>query len=85
MRLIDLHKEWMETGQLTGKGGLCNCVPRKYKRLLNDFKPEWYGLFWAYPLRYNQEKRRQYDSCAYPYTPLRQTIVLFICAIKGEL
>lgn len=90
MKLIELHKKWMETGVLPSHG-LCNSLKAKYFRTLLDlFAPpieanKDYVTFWAYPLTLSQEGSMSYMEMALPYTPTRQTIVLLICAIHGEL
>lgn len=83
-KLIDLYKEWMETGTLPGDG-LCNSVPKEYKSDLRKLEPECYYTFWAYPLTDQQQLDHSYYDMAYSFTPLRQTIVLFICAMNNEL
>jgi len=87
MKLIDLHKQWMETGMLP-KDGLCNSLRGKYATNLKkhfDKTIGEYGTFWAYPLTYQQQIRHSYTEMALSYTPLRQTIVLLICAMNNEL
>jgi hypothetical protein len=89
MKLIELYKEWMETGVMPDSG-LCPSIPTKYKIYLNLFKPEpsenillmQENLsvgYWASGLDvYDNGK---YDS----FTDLRQTIVLLICAMNDEI
>ena len=96
MKLIDLYKEWMETGRITGEknncpNGLCSAVPEKYCDSLLLFKPstkELNGLrdeylsqtYWASGLDL-------FDSITNKeslFSPLRQTIVLLICCILEE-
>lgn len=92
MKLIDLHKEWCEAGGLPGDG-LCNSVLKEDKDLLRMFEPSdadvnelWNqgmtAVYWGYgaPIEYGDYRQRWRA-----YTPLRQTIVLLICAMKGEL
>lgn len=96
MKLINLHKKWMETGELPwGKdywwqGGLCSNIPQKYRATFDMFIPnkseedllnkEKLGItFWASGLEENATNE------ATSYTPLRQTIVLLICAMHGEI
>lgn len=89
-KLIDLYKEWMETGLIEedrfrkhGTGGLCNCVPEKYLETLFLFTPKKDSDgFWA-----NNLDRTYYSTIEsmYGFNPLRQTIVLLICAIHNEL
>lgn len=93
MKLIDLHKEWCEKGELHGNG-LCNSVPDEYRDLLeslaptdNDLEvlykenmpPILWGYFVSYGKCFDIRKRMR------EYTPLRQTIVLLICAMKNEI
>jgi hypothetical protein len=86
-KLIDLYKEWVETGKLKdrddslGNGGLCNALPKKYRDTLELFVPmntDTYdgGLFWA---------ADSFRSRVYKFGKIRQTIVLFICAIRNEI
>jgi len=85
MKLIDLHKKWVETGEIEdkkdagGMGGLCNAVPNKYYETLQMFEPEYYATYWA------SYQSRSDDKSIYAYNQLRQTIVLFICAMNNEL
>jgi hypothetical protein len=94
-KLIDLHKEWMETGfigtPMPWDGGLCNLLPPKYKSDLDLLKrtdedrqqASKEGLdfvFWASGL----PKKTVYEELAYSYTPLRQTIVLLIAIMHNE-
>jgi hypothetical protein len=91
MKLIDLYYQWMEKGRIP-RDGLCNSIPSKYDLILDLFKPDELerldmrlnGLsdaFWASGL----SDRESYYLLSTPFTPLRQTIVLFICAIHGEI
>lgn len=87
MKLIDLHKEWMESGKIKdrensfGDGGLCNAVPIKYYDAVSLFRPKRYKISWWAGGHPNQEN----DKLMYDYNSLRQTIVLLICAINNEL
>jgi hypothetical protein len=91
MKLIYKHYEWAEKGEMEG-AGLCCSMPNEYRYILELFKPtkEEYILlidngnsmsFWASGLNYNAD----FDDIAFKYTPLRQNIVLLICAMEGEL
>ena len=95
-KLIDLHFEWMETGTM-GKpynagGGLCYLIPVEYDHYFELLKPITTELatleenestiFWASGL---QESYSEYSKLAYLYTPRRQSIVLLICAMYGEI
>ena len=86
-KLIDLYKEWMGTGKIYdhynsfGNGGLCNAAPRKYKNDLLLFTPDILDVYWA-------SMRPRFSGtteAAYNFNPLRQTIVLLICAMHNEL
>lgn len=85
MKLIDLYKEWMETGCISdrvdpnGMGGLCNAVPKKYLKLLKKFEPEECQIYWA------SSRGMSSDGAIYKFNKLRQTIVLLICAMCNEL
>lgn len=92
MKLIDLHKKWMEAGRIP-HDGLCNCIDSPYLRTLmlfhpnkkefEDFGPDNSGMFWGCGLDND-------FACGVfirrnAYTPRRQSIVLLICAMHGEL
>lgn len=92
MKLIELYKEWMEKGVMKDDG-ICSALPRKYRRTLEDIEPtdsdlitlRSHGMptaFWGYG-----KKRTMYSGqdVYNGFTPLRQTIVLLICAIHDEL
>lgn len=95
MKLFELYKQWMETGTMGQPkvmgGGLCNMLPTEYKYDdLEMMKPtmhdlakinSWGTTFWAYGENIPIDLTRQ----AYDFTPLRQNIVLFICAMNDEL
>lgn len=93
MKLIDLYKEWMRKGKITdrldavGSGGLCNAVPKYCRHTFYSFYPEeeTHGTFWAYPMTFSQQQKRTFEHMAYKLTPLRQTIILLICAMNNEL
>lgn len=89
-KLINLYKEWMETGKIPGNG-LCNSMPNdEYKYSLEDFAPyssDKLGII-------NDGESRNYwgaglsphhKGVSRDFTPLRQTIVLLICAMNNEL
>jgi hypothetical protein len=85
MKLIDLHKEWMEAGMLPD-AGLCWSLPKKYKSLFKLFYPLGYSKnqiknsFWACP-EIKDGGANRYSL----YLSTRQTIVLLICAMEGEI
>ena len=66
-----------------GLGGLCNATPIAYQRDLELFEPpiEEYVTYWAF----EEGKRVSDDTEMYKYTPLRQTIILLICAMNNEI
>ena len=91
MKLIDLHKEWMEGGKMP-ESGLC----RVFSYIVQeDYYWELFQLF-----RPTVEEKDQLISegkssffwgsdsenwCSTQYTPFRQSIVLLICAMNNEL
>jgi len=92
MKLIDLHKEWMEKGQ-TSENGICNEVLKfqgKYYNEMQLLRPTYNDfnkisdenncvVFWGAGLSSDNQ-----EICK-AYTPLRQTIVLLICAMNNEI
>lgn len=82
MKLIDLYKQWMETGKLP-EDGLCNCIPQKYSKEFNLCKPESSPyMYWA---NIDTPTQNNYDDWHNGFNPIRQTIVLLICAMCDEL
>jgi len=86
MKLIDLHKKWMEKGKFQdrqdadGCGGLCNAVPRKYLKILERFRPIEYKTYWGQRFGTSTSLNQIYG-----YNKIRQSIVLLICAMNNEL
>lgn len=94
MKLIDLHKQWMETGELKYKwftpNGLCGIlIDAGYKEYINLFEPtekekmelldkELCTAYWGSGLSLNSKNSMS------AYTPLRQTIVLLIANMENE-
>lgn len=87
--LFDLYKIWFENGETSGNG-LCNSIFGEYKQLLELFKPETD----EYSELLEKELATTYwgsglsqidDDRIFKFTDLRQTIVLFICAMSDEL
>jgi hypothetical protein len=84
MKLIDLYYEWKKAKEIP-EAGLCNSVPTEYRETLELFEPikplppNKSEVFWASNLA-SWDWRRFSE-----FTPLRQAIVLSICAIHGEL
>ncbi len=87
-RLIDLYKEWMETGFIKdingslGLGGICNAVPEKYRKTIELFRPDTILAYWA-STKYKQGHATNENM--YRFNELRQSIVLLICCIHNEL
>ena len=99
MKLIDLHKEWMESGEMwvdTIPNGLCDIInvttEKRYKSDFYLIKPNSTELeelkssgfdcaYWASELPENASIK----DLSRVYSPLRQTIVLLICAMNNEL
>ena len=90
MKLIKLHKQWVKKGELP-EFGLCDSIPSKYENILelltpteDDFKQlRKNGLctnFWGSGL----DVYVFWDKFV-AYTPLRETIVLLICAMHDEI
>lgn len=82
---LKIYKEWMERGKMP-KDGLCLYFG-KYHKLLRLFRPtdedfeELYrlglpGVYWG---------RESFYYKRDDFTPLRQTIVLFMAAMNNEL
>lgn len=88
-KLIDLYKEWMDAGEINersnpnGEGGLCNALPLEYLPTLDYVSPETAPShsYWASGLSCDSESH----EAMYKFNPLRQTIVLLICAMHDEL
>lgn len=90
-RLIDSHEEWLQSGLPLWcgvGGGLCNNIPDKYRKTfelffpLDDDTPAGKDtIFWASEFR----NIAKYSEMAAQYGPVRQTIVLFICAMHNEI
>lgn len=82
MKYLPLYYEWMKSG-FTSDEGLCNSLPDdKYtSQLLSLFRP--YGISYIY-WGYGEENANTYDVIN-KFTPLRQTIILFMAAINNEL
>lgn len=88
-KLIDLYKEWMETGEINdrsdsmGCGGLCNAVPIQYKQSVKLFVPDDFKTYWGSPTyKFGGQVSNKH---LYEFNSLRQFIVLFVCAIHNEL
>lgn len=82
-KLIDLYKEWMETGRMDD-AGLCQISMNTYwEETFDEYFfnhiPKNSKDYWGSGLRINHKNEQ------FTFTPLRQTIVLLICAIHNEL
>ncbi len=85
MKLIDLHKEWTERGVLPDSG-LCNTFWQSAAYcydLLKEILPDEDGYLLPNGEFIIGSKVTSEIRCE--YTPLRQTIVLLICAMNNEL
>ena len=91
MTLINEYKKWIGTGILPYTGLCFTLKGTIYFQTLEMFRPnlkeqeELYKenksmLFWGNGENYNDVKSLDLD-----FTPLRQTIVLLICAMHDEL
>lgn len=85
MKLIELHFEWKREGILPNCLGLCYSIPRgRYRQTLSRFVPlDLPG--WEYEYSYWARLSTDPDSIYESYNSLREIIVLFICAIHGEI
>ena len=88
-KLIEHYKEWIEECKLP-KFGLCHSVPNKYEESLFLFVPTddeldelaelgISGHYWASGLTISDLNKKQ------ALTPLRETIILLICAMHDEI
>ena len=90
MKLINLYKKFTETGKMS-EDGLCSILlDTKYEDDFNLFRPTYEeanqlsknglsDIYWASGLG-------QYDLDRwYTLTPLREVIILLICAMHNEL
>ena len=85
---LDFYYQCMEVGKMPyyetpSRGGLCSMSEKRVidKELLNLFNNNFSVLhYWAD----GREKVNPYDD-PYAFTPLRQTIVLFMAAMNNEL
>lgn len=88
MKLIDLHKKWCRNGSLNGSSGLCHALMHTdYDDHLQLFIPTGEELAIHEHEGYNTAwwGEKEGDKRWGAYTPLRQTIVLLICAMNDEL
>jgi hypothetical protein len=89
-KYLPLYYQWLEAGRLPGNG-LCNSIPFGFKAV-NRFSPDPEGSIHGYCTL--QEAYWGYNgggpypsssNLANDFTPLRQTILLFMAAINNEL
>ena len=95
-KLIDLHLEWMLKKQIPD-GGLCvTLFGGEYYETLKSFFPNTQELaelkyngmeevYWGSETKDAKVGTEEYFKARYEYTTIRQTIVIFICAIHGEI
>ena len=90
-KLIDHYKKWVEKGELN-EAGLCNSIPAEYLKDLRLFTPTdcdfkilrdngMSTLYWAHGVGiYGPAIKKRFAL-----TPLRETIILLICAMHDEI
>lgn len=90
--LLDMYKEWLEAGKLPEEG-LCKCIKSKaHEELLDLFNPSFNervelaqvgfsSMFWGSGLMVSDD----HFQIWYSFTPMRQTILLFMAAMNNEL
>lgn len=92
-KYLHLYKEWMEKGEISDMG-LCNCFGSpfrgKYQPLFELMRPTTENLLDIIDegkdeVLWGADKPRFSPGDFKGFTPLRQTIVLFMAAINGEL
>lgn len=90
---IDFYNKYIQTGMLPDQG-LCCCalsgiIDRQLLKIMeptdNDYKDlraeEISTVYWACGLPANLDDHEK----KWPFTPLRQTVILFMAAMNGEL
>lgn len=88
MKYLEFYKKCMEYGTIPDEG-LCVCLPGEEISLFYPINRDFYALkhedcstvFWAHGI----PGVLDVESRAYTFTPLRQTIVLFMAAMNNEL
>lgn len=94
MKLIDLHWEWMGTGELQHGYGLCEeLLKTKYYEDLQLFSPDpsdFLCQYWGCDendlVFYHQYHLTAYNGDLWrKYSIMRQNTVLLICAMHNEL
>lgn len=87
-KYLPLYYEWLKTGRLPERdntSGLCTFLGSDFKHYFPD--PNKKTGFWGYDAK-EYEDRDEYVAWydfATKFTPLRQTIVLFMAALNDEL
>lgn len=93
MKYLEFYESCMKTGKLP-KAGLCNCIPEDEMDIMHpgeDYSHPsyYYDWHWAYDGEFYNSWYSKTDvekvSLSFSFTPLRQTIVLLLAAINGEL
>jgi hypothetical protein len=90
-KLIEHYKKWAENGQLPSSG-LCGSISFKYDSAFELIKPtdieketlrenKLSSLYWGSGLPVAAE----YNEKRWALTPLRETIILLICAMHDEI
>lgn len=78
----------MKTGRLPN-WGLCTCFDDDVQLFSPYNDSELDSYYWAYGSDYADQSEfissKQIDAVHHDFTPLRQTIVLFMAAMSGEL
>jgi hypothetical protein len=90
-KLIEHYQEWAEEGRLPSPG-LCSSIDENYEKTLGLFEPTKKDIkelkksgytfnFWGYNGSFYDRSFLKY----YGLTPLRETIILLICAMHDEI
>ena len=89
MKYLPLYKEWIASGYMP-EAGLCKSIkPAFANQYLLMFNIDMYG-FWGFDGRcISSDVSKNFDipkhRLKYEFTPLRQTVVLLMAAMNGEL
>lgn len=90
MSYLEFYKKCMKTGRLP-KSGLCGSMDSyESVNLFQGYHPQYtYNWHWGYngepyPVWDTISKRMQ-RKIEFEFTPLRQTVVLFLAAMNNEL
>jgi hypothetical protein len=90
-KLVEHYKEWIESRKISDDG-LCNAIPAGYFIDLMLFRPteddlkllidsEISSLYWASGVSRTASDNKK----RFALTPLRETIILLICAMHDEI